>query len=176
MLERVGVPANQLTIEITETALLADTDRAAVVLRELDALGVRVSLDDFGKGQTSLGYLSALPLRELKIDRGFVTDAHRDASHRAIVRSVIELGHNLGFSVVGEGVETEESLAVLRHAGCDLAQGFLFALPMPADSLRAWLAPRAATLLLAVAERDSTRMPRGCVRSDGGSGQDVDGA
>jgi diguanylate cyclase (GGDEF)-like protein len=154
VLERVGVPANQLTIEITETALLADTDRAAVVLRELDALGVRVSLDDFGKGQTSLGYLSALPLRELKIDRGFVTDAHRDASHRAIVRSVIELGHNLGFSVVGEGVETEESLAVLRHAGCDLAQGFLFALPMPADSLRAWLAPRAGRALLAVAERD----------------------
>ncbi|HUZ21297.1 MAG TPA: bifunctional diguanylate cyclase/phosphodiesterase [Acidimicrobiales bacterium] len=154
VLERVGVPASQLTIEITETALLADTDRAAEVLGELDALGVRVSLDDFGKGQTALGYLSALPLRELKIDRGFVTDAHRDASHRAIVRSVIELGHNLGFSVVGEGVETEESLAVLRHAGCDLAQGFLFALPMPADSLRAWLATRAGRALLAVAERD----------------------
>jgi EAL domain-containing protein (putative c-di-GMP-specific phosphodiesterase class I) len=102
---------------------------------------VRISLDDFGRGQTSLGYLSALPIHELKIDRSFVTDMLENAAHAAIVRSIIELGHNLAFRVVGEGVETPETLESLREAGCDIAQGFLLARPMPRSELGRWLEP-----------------------------------
>jgi EAL domain-containing protein (putative c-di-GMP-specific phosphodiesterase class I) len=135
-----GVPANRLTIEITETALLTDPGRATRVLTELAALGVGISIDDFGIGQTSLGFLSSLPVHELKIDKGFVTDMTSDVGHAAIVRSIVDLGHNLLLKVVAEGVETEDVLAELRRAGCDMAQGFFFARPMPLDRLRPWLA------------------------------------
>jgi diguanylate cyclase (GGDEF)-like protein len=138
-LSSAGVDAGRLIVEITETALLTDPPRAAVVLAELDAVGVRVSLDDFGIGQTSLGYLSSLPIHELKIDKSFVMDMMANPAHEAIVRSIVDLGHNLKLSVVGEGVETEDVFATLREAGCDLAQGFLLARPMPAEQLRVWL-------------------------------------
>jgi diguanylate cyclase len=95
ILQNVGVTASQLTVEVTETALLTNPDRAAIVLAELDAAGVRVSLDDFGSGQTSLGYLSTLPVHELKIDRSFVFDMLENPAHAAIVRSIVDLGHNL---------------------------------------------------------------------------------
>jgi diguanylate cyclase (GGDEF)-like protein len=135
-------PAHRLIVEITETALLHDPHGAAAVLRDLHDAGVHVSIDDFGKGQTSLAYLSALPVDELKIDRSFVAEMQRDRSAAAIVRSVVDLGHNLALRVVAEGVETEEILELLRAAGCDVAQGYLLARPMPADSLRAWLLAR----------------------------------
>ncbi len=115
-------------------------DPSRRVLAELDAIGVRVSLDDFGIGQTSLGYLSSLPVHELKIDKSFVMDMLANPAHAAIVRSIVDLGHNLSLQVVGEGVETDAVFATLREAGCDLAQGYLLARPMPADQLRAWLA------------------------------------
>jgi diguanylate cyclase (GGDEF)-like protein len=134
-----GVAANRLTIEITETALLTDQARATRVLTELAALGIRISIDDFGIGQTSLSFLSSLPVHELKIDKGFVTDMTANVGHAAIVRSVIDLGHNLLLHVVAEGVETEDVLAELRRAGCDMAQGFFFARPMPLDRLHPWL-------------------------------------
>jgi diguanylate cyclase len=137
-----GLPAARLIVEITETALLVDPPRAARVLTELTALGVRVSLDDFGSGQTSLGYLSALPVHELKIDKSFVEDMVVNAGHAAIVRSIVELGHNMSMHVVGEGVETADVLAGLRDTGCDVAQGFLFARPMPLLQLGPWLAAR----------------------------------
>jgi diguanylate cyclase (GGDEF)-like protein len=140
VLERSGVPPQRLIIEITETALLVDPARAVTLLQELDRCGVRVSLDDFGRGQTSLGYLSALPVHELKIDQSFVGDMIENSAHAAIVRSVVELGHNLALRVVGEGVETHEVLSMLREAGCDEAQGFLLGRPMPADQLRRWIA------------------------------------
>ncbi|MGA2520832.1 MAG: bifunctional diguanylate cyclase/phosphodiesterase [Acidimicrobiales bacterium] len=139
-LESLDVPADRLIVEITETALLSDPTRAAQVLAELDAYGMKVSLDDFGIGQTSLGYLSSLPVHELKIDKSFVTDMLANPAHAAIVRSIVDLGHNLSLRVVGEGVETDEVFATLRQAGCDLAQGYLLARPMPAEKLRAWLA------------------------------------
>jgi len=139
VLGTVGVAPDRLIVEITETALLTDPTRAATVLAELDAVGVRVSLDDFGIGQTSLGYLSSLPVHELKIDKSFVIDMLANPAHAAIVRSIVDLGHNLSLRVVGEGVETSEVLATLRATGCDLAQGFLLARPMPADKLRTWL-------------------------------------
>jgi diguanylate cyclase len=130
---------DRLTIEITETALLIDPSRALAVLADIRRAGIRVSLDDFGIGQTSLGYLSSLPVDELKIDKSFVMNMLDDRAHAAIVRSIVELGHNLGFSVVAEGVETADVLASIRATGCDKAQGFYFARPMPIDDLRVWL-------------------------------------
>ena len=138
-LERVGVPADRLIIEITETALLTDPIRAAIVLAQLAASGVKISLDDFGSGHTSLRYLSTLPMHQLKIDKSFVTDMPDNKSHDAIVRSIIDLGHNLGLRVVAEGVETNGALLRLRAAGCDVAQGYLLARPMPLEQLSAWL-------------------------------------
>jgi diguanylate cyclase (GGDEF)-like protein len=135
-----GLPADRLTLEMTETAILADPARAAEVLGELRDLGVRVSIDDFGQGQTSLSYLSVLPVDELKVDRQFVADMLDNPAHAAIVRSIVDLGHNLGMRVVAEGVEESETLDALRVAGCDVAQGYLIARPMSLAALPAWVA------------------------------------
>jgi diguanylate cyclase (GGDEF)-like protein len=140
VLRELDVDPGRLMIEVTETAILADPARAAIELSRLTAAGVRISLDDFGQGQTSLGHLSALPLHELKIDRGFVGDMLDHPAHAAIVDSVIDLGHNLGLQVVAEGVETSEVLGHLSEHGCDLAQGFLLSRPVALESLAEWLA------------------------------------
>jgi diguanylate cyclase (GGDEF)-like protein len=139
-LEETGVPAERLVIEITETALLTDPEAAIVVLTRLSAQGVKISIDDFGCGQTSLGYLSTLPIHELKIDRSFIADMVVNPAHAAIVRSIVDLGHNLDLKVVGEGVETIDTWNALRATGCDAAQGYLLARPMPAEQLGLWLA------------------------------------
>jgi diguanylate cyclase (GGDEF)-like protein len=149
-LRDTGASPERLIIEVTETALLIDPARAARALSELAEAGVSVSLDDFGRGQTSLGYLSALPLQELKIDRSFVTDMRENPAHAAIVRSVIDLGHNLSMRVVAEGIETADVLATLREYNCDLAQGFLLARPMPVSSLAHWLTANPRPLLRAI--------------------------
>jgi diguanylate cyclase len=133
------VEAHRLIIEITETALLIDPVKAARSLAELDRSGVTITIDDFGQGQTSLGHLPELPIHELKIDKHFVTDMLDNPSHAAIVRSVIDLGHNLSMRVVAEGVETDETLYALRQSGCDVAQGYVIARPMPSDALEAWI-------------------------------------
>ena len=138
-LAAAGVAPHRLYIEVTETALMTDPARAAAVLRELDVAGVRLSIDDFGCGQTSLGYLATLPIHELKIDQSFISDMLNHYGHSAIVHSIVDLGHNLGFSVVGEGVETAEVLSELELAGCDVAQGFLFTRAMPVEQLATWL-------------------------------------
>ncbi|WGL50698.1 bifunctional diguanylate cyclase/phosphodiesterase [Nocardioides sp. BP30] len=142
-LEAAAVPAAQLVVEVTETALLTSPERARLVLEQLDSAGVHVSIDDFGQGQTSLGYLADLPIAELKIDRGFVTGMATDRVRTAIVESVVDLGHNLGMRVVAEGVETEEDLAAVRDLGCDLAQGYHIARPMPLQALVELLVPTA---------------------------------
>jgi diguanylate cyclase len=134
------VSSSRLFVEVTETALMTDPARAALALAELESEGVRLSIDDFGQGQTSLGYLSTLPIHELKIDRSFIVDMLENPAHAAIVHSIVELGHNLGFHVVGEGVETAEVLAALASTGCDVAQGYLFARPMPPEQVASWLA------------------------------------
>jgi diguanylate cyclase (GGDEF)-like protein len=139
-LATAGVSAHRLVIEITETALLTDPDGAVAVLTRLDALGVKVSIDDFGCGQTSLGYLSTLPIHELKIDRSFIGDMLVNPAHAAIVRSIVDLGRNLHLHVVAEGVESSEVWESLRASGCDAAQGYLLARPMPVELLRVWLA------------------------------------
>ena len=138
-LDAAGLSPDRLILELTETALMADPERAGEALRELAQRGVRLSIDDFGQGQTSLSYLSQLPIHEIKIDKGFVIDMADDSTHATIVRSVVELGHNLGFRVVAEGVENDLSRLELDSAGCDVAQGYFFARPAPADTTAAWI-------------------------------------
>lgn len=128
-----GIEPSRLVLEITETSIAADPIRATVLLEELSAAGVKVSLDDFGQGYTSLGSLGHLPVSELKIDRGFVFAMQESHEDRAIVASVIELGHQLGLTVVAEGVETDAVCATLRAMGCDTMQGYLFSPAVPAS-------------------------------------------
>ena len=109
------------------------------VLTRLARLGVRIAIDDFGTGYSSLGYLKRLPVDEIKIDRSFVLGMEADTKDTAIVRSVIELAHNLDLSVVAEGVETRETLDLLQTMGCDLAQGYHLSRPILATDLLAWL-------------------------------------
>jgi diguanylate cyclase (GGDEF)-like protein len=146
LLERWGVPGEQLQLELTERGLIADVVTAMDVIERLCALGVRISIDDFGTGYSSLGRLVELPIQELKIDRSFVMDMDGDGPGAAIVRSTIDLGHHLGLEVVAEGVETEEQLRELRTLGCDGAQGFHLLRPLPADEVAAWLHERAQAL------------------------------
>jgi diguanylate cyclase (GGDEF)-like protein len=138
-LERSGVGSHRLTIEITESSLIRNQAQVIAVLRELAELGVSISLDDFGTGYSSLGLLDQLPVSELKIDRGFLRDTTRPAT-AAIVGSVVSLGHALGLKVVAEGVETVASVKNVARMGCDTAQGYYYARPLPADEFRAWAA------------------------------------
>src|SRR5665213_1607900 len=143
-LRRYEVPPSRLIVEVTETALIMDPSRAADMLAGLTSGGVRVSLDDFGSGQTSLGYLSELPLYELKIDRSFVADMLVNKAHHSIVRSIVDLGHELSFKVIAEGVESEAVLEGLARAGCDSVQGYYISRPMELDDVCAWLETRDA--------------------------------
>ena len=142
-LRELSFDPDRLIIEVTETAILADPQRAAAELARLADAGVRVSLDDFGQGQTSLRHLSGLPLHELKIDREFVGDMDADGAHATIVRSMIELGHNLGLHVVAEGVESDDVREQLRQAGSDLIQGYLLSRPLPLEQITAWMSAQA---------------------------------
>jgi EAL domain-containing protein (putative c-di-GMP-specific phosphodiesterase class I) len=140
LLEREGVDPSQLELEITESAIMADPARVREVVARLHELGVRLAIDDFGVGYSSLTYLKRLPVDVLKIDRSFVTGMAHDESDRAIVRSTVDLGHNLGLTVVAEGVETAGLWDELKALGCDLAQGWHIAYPAPAADATALLA------------------------------------
>jgi diguanylate cyclase (GGDEF)-like protein len=140
-----GVEPRHLTLEVTEGTLLANPRRSGEVLAAVRALGVAVSLDDFGTGHSSLSHVKRLPVDELKIDRAFVTDLIEDATDRAIVASIVRLAHSLGLTVVAEGVEDEAALEVLRGEGCDSAQGWLFSRPLDEAAFGEWLAGRALT-------------------------------
>ena len=140
LLEATGVPADALTLEITEHVLMADAARSHQVLAGLRELGVRLSIDDYGTGYSSLAYLRALPVSELKLDRSFVAHLASDSRAAAIVRSTVQLGQELGMTIVVEGVEDGESLDLLRQWGCDVAQGYHIARPMPAGAFLDWLA------------------------------------
>lgn len=133
------VEPSLLTLEITESSLLIDAPRARATIGELNEVGVQMSIDDFGTGYSSLSYLRRLPVGELKIDRSFVANVLLDEQDEVIVRSTIDLGHNLGLQVVAEGVENNEVLERLREFGCDVAQGFCISRPLGARHLMSWL-------------------------------------
>jgi diguanylate cyclase len=139
LLADATVPAHLLELEITETAIMTDPTRATQVLRRLQAMGVRVAIDDFGVGYTSLAYLKSLPVHTLKIDRCFIAEILRSREDQAIVEAVIGLGHNLGLTVLAEGIESEAVLARLKSLNCDEGQGYHIARPMPAEQLNSWV-------------------------------------
>jgi diguanylate cyclase (GGDEF)-like protein len=134
-----SVPGNRLVLEITEGTLMADADRVATMLEELNELGVTISLDDFGTGYSSLVHLRRLPVSEIKIDRSFVMRMDVDDDDATIVRSIIDLGEALGLRVVAEGVETETAWAALAKMGCDFAQGWYLSKALPPAEITAWL-------------------------------------
>ena len=138
-LARYGVPPQRLQVEITEGALMADPRRVLASITQLHRIGVGIALDDFGTGYSSLQHLRRLPLSEVKVDRSFVLGMADDPDDAAIVRSMIELAGALGLRVVAEGVEDERTWRLLHAAGCDVAQGWFHARPMPAEDLVAWL-------------------------------------
>ncbi|MEV4621351.1 EAL domain-containing protein [Asanoa sp. NPDC049573] len=138
-LARFGVSPDQLQLEITEGALMADPRRVLATISELAKLGVAIALDDFGTGYSSMQHLRRLPLTEVKVDRSFVLGMATDADDHAIVRTVIDLAGALGLRVVAEGVEDERTWRLLRAVGCHVAQGWFYARPMPADELAEWL-------------------------------------
>jgi diguanylate cyclase (GGDEF)-like protein/PAS domain S-box-containing protein len=137
-----GVAASDLEVELTESVLMTDPERAKLVLSSLHALGIRISIDDFGTGYSSLSYLKRFPAQTVKIDRSFISGLPADKDDAAITEAVIAMAHSLGLNVVAEGVETQAQLATLRRLGCDEAQGYLLARPMNAAALAQWMAAR----------------------------------
>jgi EAL domain-containing protein (putative c-di-GMP-specific phosphodiesterase class I) len=135
LLGEAGVDPGRLELEITERVIMADPVRVRGVVEQLKKTGVRIAIDDFGTGYSSLSYLKTLPVDVLKIDRSFVMSMTVDKSDRAIVRSTIDLAHNLGLSVVAEGVDNEETLEELARYGCDVAQGFYISRPQAAERI-----------------------------------------
>jgi diguanylate cyclase (GGDEF)-like protein len=138
LLEQYGVAPESLELEITENTLAHDPDRALATLTALHNAGISISIDDFGTGYSSMSYLKRLPVSELKVDRSFVSGMLTSADDRVLVRSVVDLGHNLGLTVVAEGVEDQATLDALTAAGCDVAQGFFLGRPMPAAMFEGW--------------------------------------
>jgi diguanylate cyclase (GGDEF)-like protein len=136
-LQRHQLPANSLTLEITETTAMSDADASMTVLQQLSDMGVDLSIDDFGTGYSSLMYLKRLPANELKIDRGFVRDLEHDSDDAAIVSAIVALGQALGLRIVAEGVETDVQQNFLTRLGCDSLQGYLLGHPLPADRFMA---------------------------------------
>jgi EAL domain-containing protein (putative c-di-GMP-specific phosphodiesterase class I) len=144
---RHGLPARALTLELVEDTLMADPERGRTVLGDLRRLGVRTSIDDYGTGYSSLAYLRHLPADELKLDRSLTADVDRDPRAAAIVQYTVALAHNLGLSVVAEGVETIATSVMLTRLGCDVAQGYAIARPMPVDDFLDWLTAAQSALL-----------------------------
>ncbi|WP_268797638.1 bifunctional diguanylate cyclase/phosphodiesterase [Pseudomonas huanghezhanensis] len=139
LLKSYRVPADQLIFEITESAVMKEPARALVVLNQLRDCGISLSVDDFGTGYSSLAHLKRLPVQELKIDQSFVRDLDETSEDAVIVRSTIEMSHNLGLTVVAEGVEYERSLQLLARWHCDTAQGYLISRPLDAVAFEAWM-------------------------------------
>ena len=138
LLERNGVAAELLEVEVTESAVMLEPERSARVMAQLHRLGVRIAIDDFGAGYTSLAQLTSLPISELKIDKSFILGMHGDPHSGRIVRSMIDLGHSLKMQVVAEGVETAQANSVLTEYRCDSAQGYHLCRPVPPEAFMRW--------------------------------------
>lgn len=139
ILQKNKVPAKCLEIEITENILLADFEHVSPILEQIDRLGIHIAIDDFGTGYSSLAYLKILPLHTLKIDKSFVLDMVKDENDAVIVRSTIDLAHNLDYEVIAEGIESQDTLNLLRTLGCDGGQGFHISHPLPPENFVQWL-------------------------------------
>ena len=146
ILNETGLPGEALRLEVTETVAMKDIDYSVRILSELNALGIYLSLDDFGNGYSSLGYLKRFPLRVIKIDRSFIRDIEVDKNSEAITSAIISMGHALNLEVVAEGVETEDQLAFLKDRACNEVQGFLFSKPLPAFELSVLLSDHLPSL------------------------------
>src|SRR5258706_304598 len=150
LLPRHQLPPALLTLELTESGFIEDPTRALRVLDAIAALGVSLSIDDFGTGYSSLSHLVRLPVHEVKIDRSFVQGLESDPEFAPVVRAAIDMGHGLGLQVVAEGIETDEAAVRLRDFGCDIAQGYLYAKPMPLAAFETWLEGRVRVPVIAV--------------------------
>lgn len=139
LLKEYGIPNELLVLEITESTVVQDPETAIATLQKLREQGIKLSIDDYGTGYSSLGQLKNLPVDELKIDKSFVLNLPHDSDDSVIVRSTISLGHTMGLKIVAEGVENEATLAFLTEAGCDYAQGFHISKPLPSEQFEAWL-------------------------------------
>lgn len=133
ILAETAVDPATVDLEITETSIMENADRVVTLLSQLQRMGLRIAIDDFGMGYSSLGYLKRLPIDMLKIDRSFVNDATTDPDDAALVATIITLAHNLRLKVMAEGVETEEQLGFLRLLKCDQGQGYFFGKPWPPE-------------------------------------------
>jgi diguanylate cyclase (GGDEF)-like protein len=150
LLSRHRLPPSLLTLELTETGFIEDPRRAVLMLDALAALGVCLSIDDFGTGYSSLSHLARMPVDEMKIDRSFVQSLESDSEFATVVRSAIDMGHGLGLKVVAEGIETPAAANRLRDFGCDIAQGYLYAKPMPLDAFAAWMRGKSRVPIIAI--------------------------
>ena len=139
LLLRWNLAATWIEIEITESALAADPGQALKILTRLSEMGVRISIDDFGTGYSSLSYLKRLPIDEIKIDKSFILGMADDDNDATIVRSTIDLGHNLGLKVVAEGIEDQTTWDLLTRWNCDFAQGYFLSRPLPAPDFTKWM-------------------------------------
>jgi EAL domain-containing protein (putative c-di-GMP-specific phosphodiesterase class I) len=158
-LDATHLPADRLTLEITESVLLSDAGPAVERLSNLRRMGVRVAIDDFGTGYSSLGYLRGLPLDEVKIDRSFIVNLGEDRRQAALVRAIVELCRALGLTTVAEGVETEDQARRVLELGCELAQGFHLGMPASVDEIAGLF--REAPARLPVATRGQAKAGRG---------------
>ena len=136
---RYGINPNRLKIELTESLLVQNIQKVIDTMNRLKEFGISFSLDDYGTGYSSLSYLKQLPLDQLKIDQGFVRDILSDSNDAVICKSTIALAHSMGLSVIAEGVETEEQIAVLRSFGCGAFQGYYFSRPVNAEAFESYL-------------------------------------
>ncbi len=144
MIGQYGLDPASVRFEVTESAIMQDSERALQVLLQLAAIGVGLSINDFGVGHSSLAYLSRLPVDELKVDKSFVVKMIKWEGDRAIVRATINLAHDLGLSVAAEGVEDMDQAAMLREMECDMLQGYYISHPLSEEQLQQWISSQAA--------------------------------
>jgi EAL domain-containing protein (putative c-di-GMP-specific phosphodiesterase class I) len=142
ILTETGLDPAALELEITESAIMQESEKAIAMLQAMREMGIRITMDDFGTGYSSLSYLKRFPISSLKIDRSFIAEVLSDADDAEISRAIIAMAHGMKLKVVAEGVETAEQLEFLRREGCDEAQGYYFARPMPAEEFSRWFQTR----------------------------------